>query len=67
VVLDGANLMWAYGIALARRFGCKAYPASAGLTLALDYEARALKALIRLERGQRCLCRVSCVRFAVAC
>ena len=40
MVLDGANLMWAYGIALARRFGCKAYPASAGLTLALDYEAR---------------------------
>ena len=41
MVLDGANLMWGYGIALARRFGCKAYPASLGLLLALDYEARA--------------------------
>jgi hypothetical protein len=41
VVLDGANLMWGYGVALARRFGCKAYPASHGLLLALEYEARA--------------------------
>jgi hypothetical protein len=38
VVLDGANLMWGYGLALARRFGCKAYPSAAGLLLALDYE-----------------------------
>ena len=40
VVLDGANLLWAYGHALARRFGCKVYPASAGLLVALNYEVR---------------------------
>lgn len=40
VVLDGANLLWAYGHSLSRRFGCKIYPASAGLLLALDYEVR---------------------------
>jgi hypothetical protein len=32
--------MWGYGLALSRRFGCKAYPAAAGLLLALDYEVR---------------------------
>ena len=40
VLLDGANLVWAYGHALSRRFGCKIYPASAGLLLALEYEVR---------------------------
>ena len=40
VVLDGANLLWAYGHALARRFGCKVYPASAGLLVALNYVVR---------------------------
>jgi hypothetical protein len=40
VVLDGANLMWGYGLALTRRFGCKVYPAAQGLLLALDYEVR---------------------------
>ena len=51
MVLDGANLMWAYGVALARRFGCKVYPASAGLLLALDYEARAPQLLFVEERA----------------
>jgi hypothetical protein len=40
VLLDGANLVWAYGHALSRRFGCKIYPSSAGLLLALEYEVR---------------------------
>ncbi len=49
VVLDGANIMWAYGIALARRFGCKVYPSAAGLLLALDYE-------VRPHRSGACMC-----------
>jgi len=38
VILDGANLLWAHGHALSRRFGCKIYPSAAGLFLALEYE-----------------------------
>jgi len=49
-VLDGANLVWAYGHALARRFGCKVYPNSEGLLLALNYEVRALSLTRRCQR-----------------
>ena len=38
VILDGANMAWAYGAALSLRFGCKTYPCSAGVLAALDYE-----------------------------
>ena len=40
IVCDGANMAWAFGIALSARFGCKNYPCSAGVLSALDYEAR---------------------------
>ncbi len=56
VVLDGANLLWAYGHALSRRFGCKIYPASAGLLLALDYEVRWPCSLARAARLLAALC-----------
>ncbi len=48
VILDGANLAWGYGLALARRFGCKVHPSAAGVLLALDYEARILHVLCML-------------------
>jgi len=62
VLLDGANLLWAYGHAVSKRFGCKIYPSAAGLLLALDYEVR-LRGATRGVRSLVC-CHLACCSAA---
>eukprot|EP00854_Cymbomonas_tetramitiformis_P023014 gene23014-27843_t len=39
ILLDGANLAWAYGSAVAKRFKCRTVPQSEGVLLALNHPA----------------------------